>query len=120
VHSQLSNVELAALGLAHVNASGRHCSEGHERFVIMTHWADGVGRRKTLDMLAAQLREVHMHLSVQMISALLNRTRAPSLELAGAIERAFGIPAIAWTISSAPLGVDREFSTSDSEEAKVA
>ncbi len=51
---------------------------------------------------AAQLRAAGVDVQPQTISDLLTRRRAPSLAMAGAVERAFGIPAGAWTRAPLP------------------
>jgi len=86
-----------ARGWAGVDASGRHQSEGRRLLRRATAWDRGAGRRDSLDALCAQIRATGLEVAPQSISDLINGRRAPSLALAGAIERAFAIPAGAWT-----------------------
>jgi hypothetical protein len=124
VRHTLTDDELAARGLAYRDAMGLHCSEGHEDLLVITGWANGIGERDSLDVLLAQLRAKHADVTPACLSAILNRRRSPGPFLMGAFERAFRIPAGAWTMAPRAArgqrGVDRNLSTGESEVAIVA
>lgn len=83
-------------------------SEGRRLFAIAVGWSNGPGRRDSLDTLAAQLAAAGCTVTRQMVSALLNATRTPSLATAAAVERAFGVRCIAWTMPVGQPAVDRK------------
>ena len=95
----LPDDELAKRGLAHHDRYGRHLSEGHRQFIEMAGWAVSEGRQKSLVVVVAQLRKAHARVTRSGMSMILNRWRAPSLVLAGAIEREFGVQAGAWSLA---------------------
>ncbi len=124
----LKHSELAALGLAHRDEQGRHCSEGHRVLIVQTRWHLGEGKRYSLDVLLSQLREVHADVTPQCLSAILNRRRMPSLFLIGAFHRAFYVAVGSWIEANrepfpaeeGKRAVDRDFVTAPRERGRSA